>query len=139
MRLQGYLNEKYFKGFSIRERYVEVFKNPSVKEYKEASVNDRARAFLLNRDMYIWNPYGGIHFEVQEKLKLGKNALPIIIFGSIRGNISIVVTDYSKKTIWHHNPKIKEYILKKSYLSKFNVTDISYFDEMIFGPWDEMG
>jgi hypothetical protein len=143
-RLQHYLlNEEFIEGFKVRKGYVEVFKNPSKKEYNEllGRNDDGVRAFLVKNDIYVWHIYGALHAEVDRKMKFGRNALPIVVYGDdLNKPDFVMVTDYTKNTSWYHNPDTANYIRNSSYLSnkKIRNIEISYFDEDIVGNWEEI-
>jgi hypothetical protein len=66
MRLYKYLTEKWIKSFKSRGDIIEIFKNPTKKEFKEvAGTTDfdflkgewvRFIADIENREVYIWHP-----------------------------------------------------------------------------------
>lgn len=140
MRLQQYLTEKYIDGFNVRGKYVEVFKNPSSKEYREfKGSSDMVRAFLVGSDIYIWNVFKGLHNDIDRVMKFGRNALPVMLFMDRPSDrdVSVVITDYSKGTRWYHNSDIILYLEGDSYLAGKDI-DVSYFDESIVGRWEEL-
>lgn len=58
MRLQRYLNEKFYNGFMHYGTEIEVFVNPSSKELKELKDNNSEIRFLANmkeKKVYMWD------------------------------------------------------------------------------------
>lgn len=72
MRLEAYLNEKYFK--RIKGRYgtsFEVFVNPTKKELMEAGAGDYGVRFIADnkyKKLYVWNALKLIHQEAWESM-----------------------------------------------------------------------
>jgi hypothetical protein len=137
-RLYNYINEEYAKSLKVRGNYIEVFKNPSRKEFNEIiGKDDVLRAFLVDDDIYIWSVFGGLHYDIDKKMNFGKKALPIYCNDIFSRSIGVMITDYSKNTKWYHNPDVVNYIREESYFSGKRV-NISYFDKNIVGDWEDL-
>lgn len=131
------LVENYLATVSgIRSNQVEVFKNPSRKEWLSCQKHDMVRGFLLGNDLMVWNVYGAVHQMVRDHLQLPLDAIPITIEGDYKGSVYVVVTDNAKAPILH-NPKIRDMILDNGFMKKFRDVDIGFFDEAIVGDWED--
>jgi phage pi2 protein 07 len=121
----------------------EVVKNPSSEDIQRLSRSNEIRMFLVGDDLYAWNPIELLHEEVASELQLGQNRIPL--FGlTLKGKIfNVWVTDSSKNTSWHHDPKVKNIIMQNPNLMKLmhqemrNNPDIGYYDQDIGGNWDD--
>jgi len=137
MKVQDILEAFYDSFKNHRDRkVVEIFKNPNSKEMKESMGRaDYVRAFLVDNDVLVWNVFGALHFEIEERFNLGNNAIPIILYPN--DNI-IEVSDHSKRTIWNHNPKVKNAILNNGWVkSNMSNVQVHYYDEDIEGDWEK--
>ena len=140
MRLRQYLTEAYVG--RVKERFgegsTEVFKNPTRKELKGILEEwEDFRAFLTNEKDCIAFSSGLLHHDVRGGMNLPRDSLALQIW--IYGNtISIRVTDNNRGNKWHHNPKIRDFIMNHKYLKRFKIEDIDYYDEAIVGPWEEL-
>jgi hypothetical protein len=120
----------------IGDSQVEVFRNPSRKEWQECSQHDMVRAFIVGNDLLIWSVFGAVHQMVRDSLSLPNTAIPVTIEGEYRGAVYISVTDNAKSPILH-NPNIRDLLLDNSFLHHFSDIDIGFFDQAIVGDWED--
>lgn len=139
--IENSLNEEFSHGFvTFLGKQCEIFKNPSRKEYAQClDGNDDVRAFLVGDDILIWNTYSALHQMVREELKLPATAISIVLCGRPDSEAYVSVTDNTKGTVWWHNAAVARAIHKNPALNRmFSEIEISYYDEAIVGPWDEL-
>jgi hypothetical protein len=132
--------ESFTHGFQTtwrRGNSCEVFKNPSLKEYRQClASNDDVRAFLVGDDILIWNTFEAVHQMVREEMKLDQNAIPINLYGHPGGECIAVITDNSRNSPWWHSGEVIEVIETNNYLKRnFTNIEIGFYDEDIVGPW----
>ena len=135
--------------FEINENYLQHpvtgYKNPTPKQMNSCKKFDQVRAFLVGKDMYIWEE--AVHRAAARALGLlsDSNVIPLNMYlnGSKIG--AVAITDFANNTKWHHNPKLKDAILNnkwiKLYADKSDIQDpdfVSYYDSAIYGPWHEL-
>jgi hypothetical protein len=135
------IDEAFAHSFmTFRKTQCDVFKNPSVKEYREALVkNDDVRAFIVGQEVLIWNTFSALHQMVRDEMHLSNDAISIVIYGVPRQSCAIVVTDNNRSGPWFHNAAVADVISNNPYLKRtFPEIDISYFDEDIVGDWVTM-
>ncbi len=124
-----------------KEKYAEVYEHPSAKEMAFCLRSGDCRAFLDGGRLIVWPPLDSIHHNVREQLHLGRDAIPLYLYGHQGRVVSVTVTDDSRDTKWHHNPAVVEEILNHSELSRFfddaNI-EIGFYDEAIVGNWLEL-
>ncbi len=133
------VEEKYETGFSgIRGAEVVIYRNPTRREWKSISEDDSVRALVDGDDLIVWNTYTALHQMVRDHLNL-RDAISIVIYGSLGQDIGILITDNNRNTQWMHNPDTAETIRDCAYIANnFSDVEISYFDEAIVGPWDDL-
>lgn len=149
MKLED-INEDFYtrfqtQGFSNRPPVTdgEIFKNPSKKEIKIVENSFATRdsdipgfLHLESGDLYIFKPYI-LHSMVADSGKIPQNSIGIRFYHD-GSDCEVSVTDYTKRSSWHHNPKIAEAIYS-SYLSKlYQIVTIDYYDGAIVGDWSEL-
>jgi len=135
--------------FEINENYLQHpvtgYKNPTPQQINACKEYDQVRAFLVGKDLYVWKE--AIHRAAARTLGLiGKSdVIPLNMYLSGSNIEAVAVTDFANNTKWHHNPKLKDAILKnkwiKLYANNSDVKDpdfINYYDSAIYGPWHEM-
>lgn len=144
MRASEFLTEFFFNGFKNRNgNYVELFINPTSKELQQLANHDTIRAFLTEDDCIAWDPSLAIHYEVSENIDLDKNsAVSILLYYTpSEPDILILVTDFTKKSQWFHNPELADWIKNHSYIQSLadeDYIEISYFDEDVYGDWEDI-
>jgi|GEM_PF-4260096 len=143
MRAREFLFELFFNGFENRNRkYVELFINPTSKELQQLESHDTIRAFLTEDDCIAWDSNLALHYEVSENINLDKNTVSILLYYTpSEPNILILVTDFTKKSQWFHNPNLADWIKDHPYIQSLadeGYIDISYFDEDIYGDWENL-
>lgn len=122
---------------------VDIWKNPTLQELNR-EMNMRkygdVRAFLIGRDMYAWNTTDALHAEVAEKFLKGKDVkttIPIVFVLDGRQAYAMV-TDFSKRTIWNHNPAVATAISNHPHIRKLaDRVEVDYYDEAIGGSWEQ--
>jgi hypothetical protein len=119
--------------------------NPTPKQINLTKKYDVIRAFLVGNDMYIWSEVTHNTAARSLNLKGNSNVIPLSVFLSGNKILGVQVTDFSNNTKWHHNPKIKDKIMKNKWIKLYSSSEslkdpdfISYYDEAIYGPWHEM-
>lgn len=145
------LDEKFERGnvvaaFPVRKGTCEVYKNPSSRDLKEimnaAGHEEPPRCFLVGRDALIWSTFSALHQEVRNHLNLPNDAIPLILYGEPRRGVDAMVTDCSRNTPIWHSPDVHFEIMCHPYLEAMFGEDqirVSYYDEGVEGPWDELG
>lgn len=134
------LDEQFVSGFEIdrisKRIPIEVFKNPSRAEYNDCEQYDAVRAMIVDSDLYIWS-FSALHAEVAEHMHFPKTCIPVILHGDYKGDVQVSVTDFSERTIWHHNGDVADEI--RSVLTDFGFKEINveYYDYAIVGDWSE--
>ncbi len=140
MRFKQFLKEKFHDMYvSIyTKKTVEIFKNPSRKEYREVIASDSVRALLGPKDLYIWNTWAECHNNVKDKSPKFKNMIAVVIFGEYGKDVDVQLTDGNSGTKWDHNPEVYDFIMNHSLLnSMFRSIEVSYYDEAIGGAWHD--
>ena len=121
--------------------YAEVYAHPTQRQMLFCLKGGDCRGYLDGDRLIVWPPFDALHVTVSESLKLGPEAIPVYLYGHQGKVISVVVSDASKNSNWHHNPKVVDAILSHSELSRFfadeNV-DVSFWDEDIVGDWRKL-
>ena len=116
--------------------YVEVFKNPTSRELKEVTAHDEFGLILDGNDAYVWNRDKAYHTQVMHHLNK-KNVLPLQAYVETDG-MSVMVTDASKHTDWHHNPHVVGFIMSHPFFRGKKLKDIVFWDEDIVGNWADL-
>jgi len=135
--------------FIINEQYlqnpVKGYENPTPKQINECKSYGQVRAILLDDNMYVWNE--AVHAAAAKALEItgNSNIIPLNIYLSGNKIEGVEVTDFSNRTKWKHNPKLKNAIIKNKWIKLYSGGDslkdpefIHYYDESINGPWHEM-
>jgi len=137
------LSEGFFTSFETNygrgPMYVEVFRNPSSKEFKECKPNYEVGALLTDKDIYVWNREKAYHRNVMEQLKL-HDCLSLLLMpdNTNINRMDIMITDASRTSKWHHSPKAAEFIRNHPFFKNKQVDNISYWDEDIEGDWEKL-
>ena len=119
----------------------DIFINPTRKELASCENYGGCPAILLDDDMYVWKD--SLHYEVIDKLQLDKkNIIPLRLYLDRSTVLGVVVTDTSKLTKWHHNPKVYDAIINHRFIRLYggDIEDdefVSYYDEAIGGSWHQ--
>lgn len=120
---------------------VDVMKNPTRKELNKLNVQkyDVVRAFVVGNDLLAWNVGEGLHMEMATVLKLDiSNVIPLLLY-VFQDEGHAKVTDMSRKTVWHHNPKTADVLRRHHALNNmFRKIEVSYYDQDEVGDWEEM-
>jgi hypothetical protein len=117
--------------------YKDVFVNPDKKEVKECCDRSRVcRAMVVDKNTVYVFPESLLHYRVWEHFKL-KDAVGLVLYFAGSRELVLSVTDVTKRGKWHHNPKVAEYLRSNAWLSKFDISDIDYYDSDIEGDWAE--
>ena len=143
IKLKSLIPENFFKNFNaVRAsdfHRVEMFKNPSPYELRASrSTNrDEIGAVLLDRDIYTWNRDKALHVEAMKHIDVVfKDMLPILL--KIEGHdCAVFVTDAVRHTKWYRDPETREFIESHPFFYRYNIVDISYWDEDVNGKWGE--
>ena len=132
------LREHFETSFNNRGKSCEVFKNPTRKELLQCKEYDSVRAFVVDDDLYVWNPFRALHQEIRDQLNLPPDAISIEIT-FVGRSAAVMVTDNTKNTIWHHNPKVVPELSNNSRLRQlFNNIHIDFYDSAIVGNWRDI-
>jgi len=119
---------------------VTVYINPTRKELSQLArtYHDSVAAILYKDNLYVWT--NGLHYHVKEHYRMGNEFVSMMLYithGMIAG---VGVTDTTKTTKWHENPKTREYIFNHKRIKR-NLTpdaDIYYYNQDVVGAWHEM-
>jgi hypothetical protein len=134
------IKEAFYTSFDVDygrgKTYVEIFKNPTRKEFLECKPHYEVGALLTDKDIYVWNREKAYHRTVMNKLKL-ENALPLLLTvdNTNIDRFDIMITDATKNTIWDENPKVKKFIINHPFFKHKKIDHISYWNEDIVGDW----
>ena len=99
----------------------------------------------MDQDLYIWSE--ALHASARKSLKIldNKNAIPLNLYLNGSRIVGVSLTDWAKNTKWHHNPKVKDAIIKNKWIKLYADSEalqdpnfIGYYDESIVGLWHEM-
>ena len=124
-------------GWASQEPVV-VHKNPAPGELQKiAGEYSTTRAFLVKDGMLAWGLV--IHAPVAESLGLNKYVIPIVLY--VDGSYAdAMVTDFSKRTVWHENPATADAIRGNPYMKKTfrGGVSVSYYNENVVGDWEEL-
>jgi len=131
---------------SEKSPYSFVKKNPSKEELMAISKGSgMLRCFLVDSNLYCWNPYDGLHRNVAESLKItNRDPISFMAFVNDEGYIEgVTFTDFLSGTKWFQNPRLLDTLMSNKrmddYLSQnFTDDDVVYYDQAIDGPWHEM-
>lgn len=116
---------------------VEVYRNPSAKEWR--SMGDSVHAFIIGDDILAWQGGSLLHYEVHQNCSLPQTAIPVYLYGDLKDDLDVQVTDSAKRSPWFHNPLTANQIRRCNYLkNNFSDISVSYFDEAIVGDWEEL-
>lgn len=142
-----FLNEAWHSSmapasWSKSKEQSDVYQNPSRSELKGVSNHGSAPMFLHGDNAYTWDRYkSGLHAHAAGHI-FGKdheheNAIPVEVHHDGK-EAYFHVTDYSKKTKWHHSPDVKSAIENHPWVKKnFKKVDVGYYDHDIEGDWHE--
>ena len=140
----GTIGESFLDSFESNIRgktdYVEVFINPTDREIKECTAHDQYGLILSGRNAYVWNRMGAYHSQVRKFLgnKVGTDYVSILTY-VVRGReVEVMVSDDTKHSSWHHNPKIGEFITTHPFFKNKQIVNVIYYDENIVGDWKEL-
>lgn len=124
------------------EKTYTIFQDPNPKELNSILEHDEVRAFLLPEHVLAWNVFSSVHYQVSQDLKLGKDAIPVILhFIPGQKLTGVTVTDFSRNTKWHHNPEVYWKILNHPFVKLKGMgetVEVGYYDEAIVGAWHEV-
>jgi oligoribonuclease (3'-5' exoribonuclease)/8-oxo-dGTP pyrophosphatase MutT (NUDIX family) len=136
----------YWTFMTNRDKEAEIYLNPSPREIQKMKGEySQIRALLDGDKIFMWDAYQAIHFQVWEELKkanlIGPDPISLDMYFNGTKVAEVMVTDFTEKTKWHHDPKLKEIILNNPTIKRIAEPDmnVSYYDEAIVGPWEEQG
>jgi len=140
----GTIGESFLDSFESNIRgtadYVEVFINPSDKEIKECTSHDQYGLILSDKNAYVWNRMGAFHSQIRKFLgnRVKQDYVSILVY-VVRGKeVEVMISDDTRHSVWHHNPKVDEFIIHHPFFSNKRVINILYYDEDIVGDWKEL-
>ena len=116
--------------------YVEVFRNPTPREFKACQPSYEVGALLYGRDIYTFNREKAYHKNVMTQMKM-PDALSLLLIPDNKNSnrFDIMVTDATQGTQWHHNPKTAGYIENHPFFRGKKIDNIMYWDEDVVGDW----
>lgn len=116
--------------------YVEVFRNPTAREFKQCQPKYEVGALLYGRDIYTFNREKSYHKNVMTQMKM-PDALSLLLYpdNTNANRFDILVTDATQGTQWHHNPKAAGYIENHPFFRGKQIDHIMYWDEDVVGDW----
>jgi len=133
------IKESLYNGYhnGITDKWVEVFINPTSREYRDCEENGMIGAFLTYNNIYIFNRNNSAHYQVWEKINIKERALPLLIYKHLNV-FDVTVTDMCKVSApsMLHKP-CKNYITSHPFFKNKTVT-VNYYDEAIDGDWDSI-
>ena len=136
-------NEQFVHSFEADygrgKMYVEVFKNPTTREFNECKPHYEVGALLKDNDIYVFNREKAYHKNVMTQMKL-EDAMSILIMpdNTSATRMDILVTDATKNTKWHHNPNTEQFIRSHPFFKRKQIDHIMYWDEDIVGDWSKL-
>lgn len=69
MRLKQYLNEKFLTAFKKYGHYLELFENPSMKEFRDMKGSFRFILDSKRKKIYVWTSSGAVHGDAWVEIK----------------------------------------------------------------------
>ena len=116
--------------------YVEVFRNPTPREFKACQPSYEVGALLYGRDIYTFNRQKAYHKNVMTQMKM-PDALSLLLYpdNTNSNRFDVLVTDSTQGTQWHHNPKTAGYIENHPFFRGKQIDHIMYWDEDVVGDW----
>jgi len=138
IKLKNLLFEGLFYSFTTdSNRDVNVFKNPSINEIKKCESDHMVGAFFNDKDCYTFNRMFTTHYRVKYEFNarnfLNDSVATLYYFNG--NNVEIFVSDATRDTSWHHNPKIKQFLSHHPFLRNKKVS-VSFYDGDIEGDWE---
>jgi hypothetical protein len=126
--------ESIVDSFEYNNKYIEVFKNPTLKELKSCISFDEFGAFLQDNDIFTFDRMSVYHQAVRQRnRKHLDQALSLLVWVETNG-YSVLVTDNNISTKWNHNPDTETYIRNHPFFNG-KVKDVIFFDQDIVGDW----
>lgn len=122
---------------------VDIWENPNQREFnREMNMGKYGdvRAFLVGKDMFAWNTTDAMHAEVFDSFFKGVNVKTIIpiVFALSGRRAYAMVTDFSKRTMWHHKPSVVTAIKNHPHIRRLsNDVEVDFYDEAIVGSWEK--
>ena len=108
------LCEEFFAADKISNYYVEVFKNPSSREYEELEsyINYKeVKAIATVKKLFVWGEPEIFHEVIKRKFNIGGTA--ITINGQLSGESYIVITFPNQSTSYY-----EEFLLEHPVITK---------------------
>ncbi|MBK6942490.1 MAG: hypothetical protein IPH13_20130 [Planctomycetes bacterium] len=148
--VESQVNEGWIATVKNHRGVEDLFVDPSLLDLRKTILppHHEARIFLLGEHAYVWKGGTSIHVEVEQmKLVPGldDSAIPLVgWFHPSTGQLmSVVVSDYSKRTRWHHKGEVKDAIQNHPWVMRVSrggtgLVHISYYDDAIVGDWTEI-
>jgi hypothetical protein len=126
MNIGPYITEKFVSAmYNSRGDYIEIFKNPTVAEWKivPRDIEDQVRGLLYKGDLYLFDPEL-LHFQVEEHLKIrGAIHLNMMEFTPKDIGIVVYIRDNNK------SKRVYEELIKNKSLKDYAKT-LSYTDDV---------
>lgn len=125
-----------------RGGYVEVFQNPTRREYAECAKNHAPVGVLLyHTDWYCWSRDTAFHTTVMQELQTTKGLaqremIPLLMMRD-GAEVDLMVTDASRHTRWFQNPDLPDVIHAHPAFRNTRIT-LGYYNEAIVGDWAEL-
>jgi len=139
----GTISEKFLDSFESnlagKSDYVEVFINPTPREIKEITKYDQYGLILSGNNAYGWDRDKAYHYQVRKflKNKVDNNYVCLLVY--VEGdNVSLLVTDDTKESTLHHNPKTEEFIYNHPFFKHKNIIEVLYWDQDVVGSWKDL-
>lgn len=122
------------------KKQVDIHKNPSrstlnkdcsyIEKWQDKPTGNReSGVFLHGDDLHAFGRYDMLHGEVAPHINAGKDHLPIHLYHN-GGHAHAQVTNASRGTNWHHNPRADDYIMNHPQLTKhFKHIEVSHWDD----------
>lgn len=115
--------------------YKEVYVNPDSKELRTICGKEKVcRAMIIDPHTIYCFPDSLLHYSVWDHFRL-KDAIGIVIYFLRNKDISVQVTDITRRGKWLHNPHIEQFIKQNEWLKRWNIVDLDYYDSAIEGDW----
>jgi len=137
----GTIGESFLSSFTTnitgKSDYVEVFIDPTDREVKECVAHDQYGLIISGKNAYVWNRMVAYHYQVRNFLgkRIDADYVSILIY-VVRGKeIEVMISDDTKHSSWHHNPKVDDYIKSHPFFRNKQIVNILYWDEKIVGDW----
>lgn len=117
---------------------VTIYINPTKEELEKLTnilgFPNEVRVLLDDKHCYAW--HDAYHVTIMNQLSV-INPIPALIFNDGK-EIIVEVTDASRHTTWHENPKVAEKIRQHPYIKQWKKIVVGYYNEDIVGDWEKL-